>query len=80
MLEDSFETSDPRRDPDPDTALITTPPLQKKAYRISEFCKVFGVSRSHVYNEIKAGRLKSRKKRGCRLIGVHDADDWFHRE
>jgi excisionase family DNA binding protein len=50
----------------------------KKAYSVREFCQAFGVSRSHAYNEMKAGRLKSRKSGRRCLIGIDDADDWFN--
>lgn len=53
------------------------PGPQKKAYSVSEFCGVYGISRSKAYKEMKAGRLKSRNH-GRRLIGTDDADDWFN--
>ncbi len=52
---------------------------QKKAFSVREFCAAYGVSRSHAYNEIKAGRLKSHNPGRRRLIGIDDADDWFDR-
>lgn len=79
MLDDDEDTIPLSHPTESENTSSHRPVLQKKAYRIAEFCKVYGVSRSHVYNEIKSGRLKSRK-RGCRLIGVDDAENWFNRE
>lgn len=42
----------------------------KPIYRIEEFCRDFGVSRSLAYEEIQAGRLRAFKLRGgTRITG-----------
>lgn len=49
----------------------------KVAFTIDEFCGSFGVGRSYVYEEIKAGRLKSRKAGRRTLITADDARAWL---
>jgi hypothetical protein len=51
------------------------PPL--RAYTINAFIKAFPISRTSVYAEIKAGRLKTRKVAGRTLIATEDAESWF---
>ena len=48
-----------------------TPSIQSpapRAYRVLDFCRAFGLSRSTVYNLMKAGKLKSVRIAGRRLI------------
>ena len=49
---------------------------QIKAYRVKDFCKAYGVSRSFAYNEMKAGRLKYFKVGSMRLISYEAAEEW----
>lgn len=49
----------------------------KLAYTIPEFCAATGVGRTSVYEEIAAGRLKSIKAAGRRLILRHDGEAWL---
>lgn len=47
------------------------------AYSPQEFAEEFGISRATVYNELAAGRLKS-KKRGRSTLIYHDHGvEWF---
>lgn len=46
------------------------------AYRIDEFCKAYGLGRSLVYEELRAGKLQARKVGGRTLIFKADADRW----
>ena len=43
-------------------------PITPRAYRVQDFCKAFGVSRSTVYNLIAQGKLRSVLIAGRRLI------------
>jgi len=50
---------------------------EPRAYSIRAFCAANGISRSQVYNEIKAGRLK-RVKLGRKTLITREAnDDWL---
>lgn len=46
------------------------------ALTIADFCKVYGVGRSFIYAEIRAGRLTARKARSKTLILQSDAELW----
>jgi excisionase family DNA binding protein len=50
----------------------------KKAYSVDEFGKLYGISRSRAYDEMKEGRLKFRKCGRRRLIGADDAEGWWN--
>lgn len=45
-----------------------------RAYRVLDFCKAFGVSRSTVYNLINDGKLRSVRVAGRRLIPADAAE------
>jgi excisionase family DNA binding protein len=45
-----------------------------RAYRVLDFCKAFGVSRSTVYNLINEGKLRSVRVAGRRLIPADAAE------
>lgn len=47
-----------------------------QAYRVRDFCKAYGVSRSFSYNEMKAGRLKFFNVGRMRLISRDAAEEW----
>lgn len=48
----------------------------KAAFTIKEFCQCYGVGRSLVYEEMKAGRLRARKAGGRTLVLAEDATAW----
>lgn len=50
-----------------------------EAYDIKSFCKAYSVSRSFVYLEMAAGRLKSFKAGRRRLISREAAEEWRRR-
>ncbi len=50
-----------------------------QAYDVASFCKAFSLSRSFVYLEIKAGRLKRFKAGRRTLISVAEAERWQRR-
>lgn len=47
------------------------------ALTIAAFVARYGVSRTRVFGEIKAGRLEARKAGRVTLIPVESADAWF---
>ena len=53
-----------------DPTQITAP----RAYRVRDFCKAFGVSRSTVYNLMADGRLRTVRIAGRRLIPADAAE------
>lgn len=55
-----------------------TAEIEIQAYDIKSFCKAFNVSRSFVYAEIKAGRLKVVKVGRRTLIPRENASAWLH--
>lgn len=54
-----------------------TAEIKIQAYDIKSFCKAFNVSRSFVYEEIKAGRLKAVKVGRRTLIPRDNALAWL---
>ncbi len=48
--------------------------VQKRAYRIKEFCEAFGIGRTTVYTMMKAGKLRTVKIGGSRLIAADEAE------
>lgn len=59
------------------TDAINNSTNEKFAYRISEFCRAFGIGRTKAFDEIKAGRLKVRKAGRITLIRTEDAKAWL---
>lgn len=51
--------------------------LDKLAYRINEAATVAGLGRTSIYEEIAAGRLKSVKAAGRRLILKADLEEFL---
>lgn len=51
-----------------------SPNLSVRAYGVQDFCKAFGVSRSTVYNLMAAGKLRSVRVAGRRLIPADAAE------
>ena len=49
-------------------------PIEKRAYRIDEFCSAYGLGRTKVYELIKCGKLRTVLVDGRRLV-LRDADD-----
>jgi excisionase family DNA binding protein len=52
----------------------TIRPDEKKAYRVKEFCHLYGVSHAHAYKLAKTGRLRMVKVGGRTLIRREDAE------
>jgi len=51
--------------------------MEAVAYRIPEFCQVYVISRTALYREVKAGRLKILKRGKRSLIERTEAERWF---
>jgi excisionase family DNA binding protein len=51
---------------------------EKLAYTVNEFCKAFGVSRTHFYEQTKSGLLKVRKAGRRTLVRAEDAKEWLN--
>lgn len=52
----------------------TTETVLPRAYRVRDFCRAFGVSRSTTYNLISSGELPSVRIAGRRLIPADAAE------
>jgi Helix-turn-helix domain len=51
---------------------------EPQAYDVATFCRVYSISRSFAYLEIKAGRLKPFKAGRKTLISREAAEAWQH--
>jgi len=52
-------------------------PEERRAYRVNDFCRAFGLGRSKVYELIKSGCLKTVLVGGRRLIPRESAEALF---
>jgi excisionase family DNA binding protein len=52
-------------------------PVEKRAFRIDEFCAAYGVGRTTTYELIRAGKLRSILIGGRRLIHKDAAEALF---
>ena len=53
-------------------------PVARRAYRVNEFCRAYGISRAFAYELMSAGRLDFRQHGAFRLIPVDAAERWFN--
>ena len=53
---------------------------ETKAYRVGDFCRAYGVSRSFAYQQMKLGVLEFVQVGRMRLIPVEAAEQWFRRQ
>ena len=51
--------------------------MEQVAYRVSEFCKKYVISKSSFYREVKANRLQLIKRGRTTLIMRGEAERWF---
>ena len=51
----------------------TVRPDERRAYTVREFCSAYRVSRSHTYNLMSQGKLRTVRVGGKRLIPVEAA-------
>jgi hypothetical protein len=56
---------------------ITPPPTTAVALTIAAVTARYGISRTRVFAEIKAGRLEARKAGRATLVAVESADAWY---
>jgi excisionase family DNA binding protein len=49
----------------------------KRAFKVDEFCHMYGLGRTKAYDEMKEGRLKSVTIGARRLIKFDDAESWL---
>ncbi len=52
----------------------STTEVEPRAYRVQDFCRAYGLSRSTVYNLINSGKLRSVRVAGRRLIPADAAE------
>jgi hypothetical protein len=50
---------------------------EAKAFRVSEFCKRYVISRASLYREVAANRLHIIKRGSTTLITYAEAERWF---
>jgi predicted DNA-binding transcriptional regulator AlpA len=53
-------------------------PSDKRAFRIPEFCRAFGIGRSKFYELVARRELRPRKSGKQTLIPVGEAERWFN--
>lgn len=51
--------------------------IEAKAYRVSEFCKRYVISKASFYREVAANRLHIIKRGRTTLITHDEAERWF---
>ena len=68
VRETSYKIPETNQRADPSS----TPP--RRALRVRDFCNAYGVSKATTYNLIKAGRLRTVRIGGIRLIPVDAAE------
>lgn len=51
--------------------------MEKEAYRVSEFCQRYAISRTALYSEIGTRRLRIIKRGRRTLIARVEAERWF---
>jgi len=50
---------------------------EAEAYRVSEFCQRYKISRTSLYKEVNEKRLRLIKRGRCTLIARQEAERWF---
>lgn len=51
--------------------------MEKEAYRVSEFCERYSISRASFYREFAASRIEITKRGRSTLIDRAEAQRWF---
>jgi excisionase family DNA binding protein len=49
-----------------------------KAYRVGDACRVLSISKSQLYRELAAGRLRAKKAGAITLIPATSVNDWLN--
>lgn len=50
------------------TTEANSPPSERFAWRVKEFCEAIGISRAHFYEQIKRGKIRTVLIGGRRLV------------
>jgi hypothetical protein len=53
--------------------------MEPVAYRVSEFCQIYVISKASFYREVQAGRLHILKRGRRSLVERNEAEKWFGR-
>ena len=51
--------------------------MEPVAYRVSDFCRVYVISKASFYREVQAGRLRILKRGRRSLVERSEAERWF---
>lgn len=51
--------------------------MEPVAYRVSDFCRVYVISKASFYREVQAGRLRILKRGRRSLVERTEAERWF---
>jgi len=51
--------------------------MEPVAYRVSDFCRIYVISRASFYREVQAGRLHILKRGRRSLVERAEAERWF---
>ncbi|MDD3371625.1 MAG: hypothetical protein PHE27_07365 [Alphaproteobacteria bacterium] len=51
--------------------------MEPVAYRVSEFCQIYVISKASFYREVQAGRLHILKRGRRSLVERTEAERWF---
>lgn len=52
-------------------------PEDTRALSVEAFCRLYGIGRTHFYQEVKAGRIPVRKAGKRTLVLKEDAEAWL---
>jgi excisionase family DNA binding protein len=58
---------------------VDTQQIQPRAYRVSDFCATYGVSRATLYKLIKEGKIRKAKIAGRTVIPADEAEALLRR-
>lgn len=53
--------------------------MEPVAYRVSDFCQIYVISKASFYREVQAGRLHILKRGRRSLVERSEAERWFGR-
>lgn len=51
--------------------------MEKEAYRVSEFCQRYSISKASFYRETAANKLRTIKRGRSTLVARAEAERWF---
>ncbi len=59
------------------TAGVSVVPADQQLYRVPDAMRIFSMSRSTIYDQMRTGRLRSVKQGGCRRIPAAAIADYI---